>query len=83
MDKSRQSELVRWLKLQAAPARKWLRLSMLLGVFSGLLIIAQAWCLAILLQSLIMEHVPREQLLTPFAILIALFVVRAIVAAHP
>ena len=81
MDKSRQSELVRWLKLQAAPARKWLRLSMLLGVFSGLLIIAQAWCLAILLQSLIMEHVPREQLLTPFAILIALFVVRAIVAA--
>lgn len=81
MDKSRQSELVRWLKLQAAPARKWLRLSMLLGIFSGLLIIAQAWCLAILLQSLIMEHVPREQLLTPFAILIALFIARAVVAA--
>lgn len=81
MDKSRQSELVRWLKLQAAPARRWLRLSMLLGVLSGLLIIGQAWCLAVLLQSLIMEHIPREQLLTPFTVLVILFIVRAVVAA--
>ncbi|EJZ1177832.1 cysteine/glutathione ABC transporter permease/ATP-binding protein CydD, partial [Escherichia coli] len=81
MDKSRQSELVRWLKLQAAPARRWLRLSMLLGVLSGLLIIGQAWCLAVLLQSLIMEHVPREQLLTPFTVLVILFIARAVVAA--
>ncbi len=81
MDKSRQSELVRWLKLQAAPARQWLRLSMLLGVLSGLLIIGQAWCLAVLLQSLIMEHTPREQLLTPFTVLIILFIARAVVAA--
>ncbi|KKY67215.1 amino acid ABC transporter permease [Morganella morganii] len=81
MDKSRQSELVRWLKHQAAPARRWLRLSMLLGVLSGLLIIGQAWCLAVLLQSLIMEHTPREQLLTPFTVLIILFIARAVVAA--
>ena len=27
----------------SAPARRWLRLSMILGVVSGLLIIAQAW----------------------------------------
>lgn len=81
MDKSRQSELVRWLKLQAAPARRWLRLSMLLGVLSGLLIIGQAWCLAVLLQSLIMEHIPREQLLTPFTVLVILFIARAVVAA--
>lgn len=81
MDKSRQSELVRWLKLQAAPARRWLRLSMLLGVLSGLLIIGQAWCLAVLLQSLIMEHMPREQLLTLFTVLVILFIARAVVAA--
>ena len=43
MDKTKQNELVRWLKQQSAPARRWLRLSMILGVVSGLLIIAQAW----------------------------------------
>ncbi|WP_220683198.1 hypothetical protein, partial [Pseudomonas aeruginosa] len=55
MDKTKQNELVRWLKQQSAPARRWLRLSMILGVVSGLLIIAQAWLLAILLQAFIMD----------------------------
>ncbi|ERT12924.1 hypothetical protein O185_11595 [Photorhabdus temperata J3] len=59
MDKTRQYELVRWLKQQSAPARRWLRLSMLFGLISGLLIITQAWLLASILQALIMDNIPR------------------------
>ncbi|WP_272691554.1 heme ABC transporter permease/ATP-binding protein CydD [Providencia sp. PROV143] len=79
MDKSRQTELVRWLKQYSAPAKRWLRISMLLGILSGLLIIAQAWFLAVILQALIMDNVPREQLLTPFVLLLCVFILRAIV----
>ncbi len=79
MDKSRQTELVRWLKQHSAPAKRWLRISMLLGMLSGLLIIAQAWFLAVILQALIMDGTPREQLVTPFILLISVFILRAIV----
>ncbi|WP_340610521.1 heme ABC transporter permease/ATP-binding protein CydD [Xenorhabdus bharatensis] len=81
MDKTRQSELVRWLKQQSTPARRWLRLSMLLGLISGLLIISQAWLLASILQALIMDHAPREHLINQFAMLLASFTLRAIVSA--
>ncbi|MDC9598279.1 heme ABC transporter permease/ATP-binding protein CydD [Xenorhabdus anantnagensis] len=81
MDKARQSELVRWLKQQTAPARRWLRLSMLLGLISGLLIISQAWLLATILQALIMDNVPRENLINQFLMLAATFTLRAIVNA--
>ncbi|WP_446469474.1 heme ABC transporter permease/ATP-binding protein CydD [Xenorhabdus stockiae] len=81
MDKTRQSELVRWLKQQSTPARRWLRLSMLLGLISGLLIISQAWLLASILQALVMDHVPRENLISQFAMLLASFTLRAIVSA--
>ncbi|MDX8000377.1 cysteine/glutathione ABC transporter permease/ATP-binding protein CydD [Xenorhabdus sp. Reich] len=81
MDKTRQSELVRWLKQQSAPARRWLRLSMLLGLIGGLLIISQAWLLASILQSLIMDNVPRENLINQFLLLAATFTLRAIINA--
>ncbi|MTC72275.1 cysteine/glutathione ABC transporter permease/ATP-binding protein CydD [Providencia sp. wls1914] len=79
MDKSRQTELVRWLKQHSAPAKRWLRISMLLGIVSGLLIIAQAWFLAVILQALMMESIPREQLLTDFALLISVFILRGVI----
>ncbi|WFQ81033.1 cysteine/glutathione ABC transporter permease/ATP-binding protein CydD [Xenorhabdus sp. SF857] len=81
MDKTRQSELVRWLKQQTAPARRWLRLSMFLGLINGLLIISQAWLLATILQALIMDNVPRENLIDQFLMLAAIFALRAIVNA--
>ncbi|PHM61324.1 heme ABC transporter permease/ATP-binding protein CydD [Xenorhabdus ishibashii] len=81
MDKTRQSELVRWLKQQTAPARRWLRLSMLLGLISGLLIISQAWLLATILQALIMDNIPRENLIDQFLMLAATFTLRAIINA--
>jgi ATP-binding cassette, subfamily C, bacterial CydD len=46
MKKTRQQQLTRWLKTQSTLAQRWLRLSMLLGLISGMLIVAQAWLLA-------------------------------------
>lgn len=80
MNKTRQYELIRWLKKQSAPAQRWLRLSMLLGLFSGLLIIAQAWLLATLLQALIIDKVPRAELITEFGLLAGTFGVRAVIS---
>lgn len=79
MDKQKQTELVKWLKQQSAPAKHWLRLSMLLGIISGLLIVTQAWLLASLLQALIVDNLPREQLLVQFVLLIGVFTLRAII----
>jgi ATP-binding cassette, subfamily C, bacterial CydD len=80
MNKTRQYELIRWLKKQSAPAQRWLRLSMLLGLVSGLLIIAQAWLLAILLQSLIIDKLPRAVLITDFGLLAGTFALRAVIS---
>ncbi|MGL5728108.1 MAG: heme ABC transporter permease/ATP-binding protein CydD, partial [Plesiomonas sp.] len=62
MDKLKQRELTRWLKQQSKLAHRWLTLTMLLGLCSGLLIALQAWLLATLLNDLIILHQPRESL---------------------
>ncbi|ELY4560418.1 cysteine/glutathione ABC transporter permease/ATP-binding protein CydD [Cronobacter sakazakii] len=77
MNKTRQQELTRWLKQQSVISRRWLSLSRLLGVVSGLLIVAQAWLLADLLNDLIIKGIPREALLLLFVLLILVFVLRA------
>ncbi|WP_299997493.1 cysteine/glutathione ABC transporter permease/ATP-binding protein CydD [uncultured Cedecea sp.] len=77
MNKTRQQEISRWLKQQSIISRRWLTLSRLLGLVSGLLIIAQAWLMARLLQYMIMEGIPREALLLPFIQLAGVFVLRA------
>lgn len=77
MNKTRQQELNLWLKQQSIISRRWLGLSRILGLVSGLLIVAQAWILARLLDHMIMENIPREALLLPFILLILIFVLRA------
>ncbi|MCM7682310.1 heme ABC transporter permease/ATP-binding protein CydD [Enterobacter bugandensis] len=77
MEKTRQQELTRWLKQQSVISRRWLTISRLLGFVSGLLIVAQAWLLARILNHMIMENIPREALLLPFIVLILVFVLRA------
>ncbi|WP_213991958.1 cysteine/glutathione ABC transporter permease/ATP-binding protein CydD [Sodalis sp. dw_96] len=77
MNKTRQYVLVRWLKSQSALVKRWLRLSLLLGLFSGVVIVAQAWVLAHLLQALIIDHQPRGELLNEFIALAGLFLLRA------
>ncbi len=78
MKQTRQQQLARWLKQQSKLAQRWLRLSLLLGVVSGLLIVAQAWVLATLLHALIIEHEPRQTLVSEFMLLIGLFAARAL-----
>lgn len=77
MNKTRQQELTRWLKKQSVISRRWLTLSRLLGVVSGVLIVAQAWILATILNHMIMENIPREALLLPFALLALVFILRS------
>jgi ABC-type multidrug transport system fused ATPase/permease subunit len=77
MEKTRQQELTRWLKQQSVISRRWLTISRLLGLISGLLIVAQAWLLARILNHMIMENIPREALLMPFVVLVLVFVLRA------
>lgn len=80
MNKIRQQELIRWLKQQSSRAKGWIRLSMILGLISGLLILAQAWLIAGLLHNLIIEHSSREVLLQSFLLMALTFVLRAFVA---
>jgi ATP-binding cassette subfamily C protein CydD len=77
MNKTRQQELTLWLKKQSILSRRWLSISRVLGTLSGILIIAQAWLLASLLNQMIMEKIPREALLLSFALLILVFILRA------
>lgn len=77
MNKTRQQELTRWLKDQSIISRRWLMISRLLGVVSGLLIVAQAWFLARILHRMIMENIPATALLLPFVLLVLVFVLRA------
>lgn len=53
---------------------------MLLGLFSGILIVAQAWLLAALLHALIVEHTPRDRLTLWFIGLAATFALRALLS---
>ncbi|RNM24446.1 heme ABC transporter permease/ATP-binding protein CydD [Dickeya undicola] len=79
MKDTRQRELTRWLKQQSRLAHRWLRLSLMLGLASGLLIMAQAWLLASLLHALIITHTPRNELTTTFLLLATTFVLRALI----
>lgn len=78
MNKTRQQELTRWLRQQRAWGGRWLRLATLAGLLSALVIIAQAWLLAFLLQALIVEQRPRGDLLLPFGCLLLCFALRAL-----
>lgn len=78
MKKTRQQQLTRWLKKQSTLAKHWLRLSMLLGLGSALLIVIQAWLLASLLHALIIEHPPRTELIPSFIWLATTFAARAL-----
>ncbi|MEA9390631.1 cysteine/glutathione ABC transporter permease/ATP-binding protein CydD [Acerihabitans sp. TG2] len=78
MNKNRQHVLVRWLKLQSVLVKRWLRLSLVLGSLSGLVIVAHAWVLAHLLQALIIEQRSRDELTGWFIAMAVLFCVRAL-----
>lgn len=78
MDKTKQHELIHWLKQQNKPAKKWLRILMLLGLTSGIMIIIQAWLLATILHGVIIEQLNRELFTNQFIGLIITTCVRAV-----
>ena len=77
MEKSRQQHILRWLRQQRKHGARGLRTASLLGFAGALVIIAQAWLLASLLQNLIVAQQPRSALLYPFILLLLCFVLRA------
>lgn len=80
MSKERQRELTRWLQQQGFLAKRWLRLSTLLGLMSGLLIIGQAWLLATILHALIIDNIPKTSLIHYFILMIITVALRALLA---
>lgn len=77
MEKARQKQLQTWLKQQSKIIKKPLKLNLLFATCSTLLLVVQTWLLASLLNDLIIEQVPREQLIPLFITLPIIFAVRA------
>ena len=77
MNKTRQQHLTRWLREQRRHGSRWLRLASLSGTGSAIVMIAQAWLLATLLQALIVEHRSPDQLVTLLLLLFFCFILRA------
>lgn len=75
-----EKQLIHWLKQQNSTVQKWRRLLMVLGTVNGLVMIIQAWLLATILHSLIMEQTNRESLTLYFFGVIATTVIRAALA---
>lgn len=77
-DKTKQQQLTQWLKKQKIINQSRLTLLLVLGSLNGLTIILQAWLLATLLQSLIIEHQDKYDLVSYFITLIGCFLCRAV-----
>lgn len=77
MNKSRQKRLLSWLRQQRASGATALRLAALCGFASALVLIAQAWLMATLLQQLVVSDRPRSSLVTHFLLLLFCFLLRA------
>lgn len=78
MNKSRQQFLLRWLKQQRHYGGRWLRLSVISGVFSAVLIIVQAGLLALLLENFILKQQIPVNTLPLLLVLAGCFVLRAL-----
>lgn len=78
MDKSEQKQINRWLKQQSKLAKRWLIISISLGVISTLFLLLQAGLLASILHQLIVEQTDKMQLIPQFVGLGLSVAVRAI-----
>ncbi|OIQ26628.1 cysteine/glutathione ABC transporter permease/ATP-binding protein CydD [uncultured Vibrio sp.] len=77
MDKKKQRSLNKWLKQQSKLAKRWLMITVGLGVLSSVFLLAQAALLASILSQLIIEQVDKSELIPYFAALAATIAVRA------
>lgn len=79
MNKLRQKYLQKWLRAQQEPIKKLMRTNIVLATLSALILVAQTYFLATLLDKLIMQNVPRDELIPYFLGLIIGFGMRAII----
>ena len=79
MNKLRQKYLQKWLRAQQEPIKKLMRANIVLATLSALILVAQTYFLATLLDKLIMKNVPRDELIPYFIGLIACFGLRAVI----
>ena len=79
MDKLRQKYLQKWLRAQQQPVKKLMRTNIALATLSSLILVAQTYFLATLLDKLIMQHVDRTELVPYFIALIITFALRAVI----
>lgn len=77
MEKQRQKHLFKWLRAQQKLVKKELSLNIGLATCSSLILIAQTWLLANLLNQLVMHQTPRNTLLPEFIGLLICFSLRA------
>lgn len=79
MNKLRQKYLQKWLRAQQKPIKKLMGANIALATLSALILVAQTYFLATLLDKLIMQNVPRNELIPYFFGLITGFALRAVI----
>lgn len=78
MDKQRQKQLQKWLRMQQKIIKKWLYLNVLCGVLSSILMIVQMYLLATMLHKMITEKQSPSYFLTELGMLLGCFFGRAL-----
>ncbi|MCF7354656.1 cysteine/glutathione ABC transporter permease/ATP-binding protein CydD [Vibrio sp. CK2-1] len=78
MDKQQRRHLTKWLKQQGKLAKKWLLITIGLGVLSTLFLLGQAALLASILHNIIIENVDKHQLVSSFIGLAVMIAGRAL-----
>ncbi|HHF4970417.1 TPA: cysteine/glutathione ABC transporter permease/ATP-binding protein CydD [Haemophilus influenzae] len=79
MNKLRQKYLQKWLRAQQEPIKKLMRANIVLATLSSFILVAQTYFLATLLDKLIIQNMPRDELIPYFLGLIIGFGMRAII----
>ena len=79
MNKLRQKYLQKWLRAQQKSIKKLMGANIALATLSALILVAQTYFLATLLDKLIMQNVPRDELIPYFLGLITGFALRAVI----
>ncbi|MCE9924880.1 cysteine/glutathione ABC transporter permease/ATP-binding protein CydD [Aeromonas media] len=80
MDKNKQKHLYGWLRKQSGHGRRWIGLSIGLGMGQGILMVMQAWLLATLLHGFIIEGTTPEQSIPLFIALLLVTLTKAALA---
>lgn len=77
-NKAAEKAAYRWLLQQVSPARKWLIAAVLLGLLSGLLLIAQAALLAGAIHRLVMEGAGQSDILGAVTGILVILLIRSL-----